>query len=138
MNVKNGKSDLSSKKTKRNHKLLLLEDLLECSRISLFVTAPSFLGFNNEHWCSVRVKYIRGWDLRFLVTIHICNGVLRARWRMNRHLLSKILAPIRYGSEDTVLIDGDNDAQQSLCSRRFRVAMYRCCAEVHWIMHSFL
>ena len=36
--------------------------------------------------------------------------VPRARWRMGSDLLSKILAPIRHGSVDTELIDGDNDA----------------------------
>ena len=33
-----------------------------------------------------------------------------ARWRMCFDLPSKILAPTRYGSVDTELSDGDNDA----------------------------
>ena len=36
--------------------------------------------------------------------------VSRAMWRMSVDPLSKILAPIRYGSVNTELIDGDNDA----------------------------
>ena len=37
--------------------------------------------------------------------------VLGARWRMSCDLLSKILAPIRYGSVDTELIDGDCEGE---------------------------
>ena len=36
--------------------------------------------------------------------------VSRARWRMSFDSLGKILSPIRYGSVNSELIDGDNDA----------------------------